>query len=1200
MPRSISPSTYLPCSPINEVKRSRSAVELRPVNSEKSGEPENDEINFKNVSDIKNDSDQFSGAEEAKEFFPSPSKFNQARLLSQVVPSRVVPSTILDKVNLIMRHVRPPNVKNTSDLLMPPQPFYGAWGLASLPGTLSSSDVLWAGNEPPSATSWFPWIVGHARIFDGILTYQDYIKAGKIKDNERSDCLVYLNAIWAKRALTELKESVKESDLSQEEINEIKSAISIVEALAKEKRETFLNFVPDKLKIREWVGLGRDAGLGVVGTGHSLNVLATFILGDKAKLLSTAKDFAGVVPFIGGSLSAISGITGVVQGVAELIDGKNAAKALKEAEDFDKHVFADYFNKFPELESLIRHRQNLRDLQLDLAKLLKLHGGFRVGNGCIGLGAAVAALIIVAGGASAGIAYLVAGLTGGAFLLWANIRATLARNAQNKFDKTYRAISAVNDNPEGIPGLPTDKSLPSIQEIAQNFSEKLNNPVTRGETIEMLVKLGIPDGVVNSEPVDVKELAKYLVPSRGITVPDRVALSNVYTKSKTAEERLRVVQAWLDHKELKKVGVEHIAKKTVKDLPHWSRHLKTGSDMGDPGKSKLTLELIRELWDEQGFKSYMQKSLNLEEGVVLSGPDDAWRLLKSRRETTMTQEKASAAVAALINGTKVDAIQRCLNSLKKDPMTLACKDVLKVRFAIDENCKHKEGIKAALRDHVSKTTLDVNTIGNFMAVYKATLEQDKAPLLNVMNDFLQKTHDQMNNEEQKKFNQMLDVTGDFRSLSAKEMDAILGKVHKFLLVSKKLQGQTLTKVIASLHKYPTNRSYPHDVVQLAALRELRIRCSLGNPEDVKHTLALAKELSRGELHKRAFGPGKGGGVLGFFGYRLNEKGVIVEELVKRCLGQGSPINSFSASMAKQLRANHSNEPAYIAALTYWTNKLIGTGEETNLSKLADRLDLYRTPGKLETALKRNDLSADGPEMTCLNYRLNVAKEELKSTASVLKDHTKWREDDSSRFVTQLTEFFSLEKIARNYNIKVNVMELGLPLELKDRLDHYRAALEYNNNKARAKNIRAIKWEFDNLKTGNKLAANPFWSAKFLNSRTELRTEVFKEMEKRYDWLSKADSYKRFVKKVNEIASMNTSRLTSALKKNDPVGDYWIYNQFVTYGLEKPTLETLIILKNVAKNGDLSLLEKIAKIRDDAFLDKLNNKILDNLPKVVSA
>ncbi|MDT7520748.1 hypothetical protein RAE19_19085 [Rhodoferax sp. TBRC 17660] len=328
--------------------------------------------------------------------------------------------------------------------------------------------------------------------------------------------------------------------------------------------------------------------------------------------------------------------------------------------------------------------------------------------------------------------------------------------------------------------------------------------------------------------------------------------------------------------------------------------------------------------------------------------------------------------------------------------------------------------------------------------------------------------------------------------------------------------------------------------------------------------------------------------------------MIVEELVKRCLGQGSPINSFSASMAKQLRANHSNEPAYIAALTYWTNKLIGTGEETNLSKLADRLDLYRTPGKLETALKRNDLSADGPEMTCLNYRLNVAKEELKSTASVLKDHTKWREDDSSRFVTQLTEFFSLEKIARNYNIEVNVMELGLPLELKDRLDHYRAALEYNNKKARAKNIRAIKWEFDNLKTGNKLAANPFWSAKFLNSRTELRTEVFKEMEKRYDWLSKADSYKSFVKKVNEIASMNTSRLTSALKKNDPVGDYWIYNQFVTYGLEKPTLETLIILKNVAKNGDLSLLEKIAKIRDEAFWDKLNNKILDSLPKMVSA
>jgi hypothetical protein len=1102
------------------------------------------------------------------------------------VPSQEAPH-IIAQVQQIRSQFHRGNKQDTSRSLIPEKNYYAMWSAATFLGTGTST-----------VFPYINWVAGQGRLGDRNYADKDANNARVINEQDRQDCHDHLNALWAILTLTELEKSAT----GEANIALIKSAKQEAQSLAEDTGRTFVKYVANDYWLRSWLALWRDKHLASFNTLNSVNTLATHIINfpKNPDLLGAPKNFVETVPYISAGAGLLSGLMSGAQAGFEIYNAYKSKEALSAAADLDKQVFAEYSHECPELAALIWHRQILRDSQDFLATLLACHGGVRLGNGIIAASAGLATIIIVAGGATAGAASIVAGVAGGLYLLWVNIRATIALNVQKRYDKMLRAINANNENAKGIYGLHPDKSHPSIRDIAKALSVRINNPDSATKTKTMLEALGIPKWVAESAATDGgKQLAEYLVPDRGIHVTKSDALRNVYSRSKaTAQQQLRAVQEWLADPDQKELKLETIAKKTGKNTPHWSKHLAPGENMGDPCKSSLTREIIDENWNDGAFQRYMRNSLHPSDGELLSSADDAWKLLESRREKTKTQEKASATVAAWINGMKVDSIQRCLNSENEDPLTGACKDVLKKRFGIKENCKDKESIKAALRLKVSEIDLNVNTIGNFMSVYKATSAVDKVPLLKKMNEFLQKTHDEMHPDDQGEFTNMLGFKGGiFRELKLEEMDAILGKIHKFLLVSKKLHDQTLTKVIASLYKYPTGFSIPNDVARIAAIRELRNRCDTAKADmtDVGHTLALAKKLSSEKLHTTAFAAGEGGGVLSFFGYRLNQKGKFIRELVERCLSPVSSINSFSAAsrLAKQLRANQIEESAHINALTYWSKKFIDTGDETDLTKIADRLDLYRTPGKLEKALKRNDLSADGPEITCLKDRLKVAGDELSKTASVLKDHTKWTKDDSSRFVTQLTEFFSLKKIAGNYKENVAVQDPVLPTELKGRLDYYSAALEWDNKTARAKNIRAIKWEFDNLKTGG-LAANPFWSAKFLKTQTGLQGEVMEGMTTRYDWLSKKDSYKILVKKVNEMDSMKTSDLSSALKRSDPVSFNWIKNQFVLYGLEYPNNDVLQNLKDAAGKGDLSLLEKIAQTLQEAFGEKLQNEMAKSL------
>ncbi|MDT7523133.1 hypothetical protein RAE21_12050 [Rhodoferax sp. TBRC 17198] len=772
------------------------------------------------------------------------------------VPSQPDPVIKAKVAQILMRCFGAP-VADPTNCGIPEDKFYLGWSATTLLGASTSVQ-----------TPWISFGSSQFRILDGYLCHKGYENASLENQRELHDCLNYLNAMWAIQTLAELKRASSEEDQPL-----IIEAETQVQDLASKKYSTFAKYVADEIKLAAKLGYSRDVIMSGISTLHVGNTIAATFLKDvpQTQLSGSAKEFLGVVPFLGPSLGILSGFSSSIQGILEANSASDLEEALLEAQRLEQEVFAssDYgdANIQKLLLNLIWHRQQRRDLELLKAKLLKYNGTFRTTNGVIGIGASATAIgLFAAGGAAVfsaatlGISAIVGGVAGGLFLLWANISSTIAQHVQKSYDKVWRSINAKNQGgPQNISKLPTDSSRQSIQEISNAFAQKIADQETRSKTIELLVALGIPRLIAETAGADGgKRLADHLIPPRGIPMSNEDALRKVYLGPGTAQGKLLAVQEWLADPVLQKTDLEQIAKRTNENTLAWSKYLAPGENMGDICKSRLTLKRIEAHWGDDTFRKFMKASLNTE-SVVNAG--DAWRLLQSQREETKTQEKASATVAAWINGMKVDSILNCLESPKTDALTLEYKKVLE-SFGIGTDYKDIDGIKKALRAHVSTTDLNVNTIGNFMAVYKETSENDKVPLRRKMKDFWLTTVDNMHKDEQKEFMQMLGVNDGVSGPSeAEQMDAMLGKIHKFLLVSEKLQGQTLTKVIASLHEYPTDGSIPKDIARIAAIRELRARCSTADQTDVGHTLALAKELSSGQLHERTFGAGEGGACL---------------------------------------------------------------------------------------------------------------------------------------------------------------------------------------------------------------------------------------------------------------------------------------------------------------------------------------------------
>ena len=408
-------------------------------------------------------------------------------------------------------------------------------------------------------------------------------------------------------------------------------------------------------------------------------------------------------------------------------------------------------------------------------------------------------------------------------------------------------------------------------------------------------------------------------------------------------------------------------------------------------------------------------------------------------------------------------------------------------------------------------------------------------------------------------------------VNEQRVDAMLPLFQQFLLVSEKLRAQTLSKVVASLHTYPTG-GFPPALCRLAALRELRLRCEKtdGAPSDqqnIQRALTLIKPLLEQKLHTRTLGAGQGGGVFGFFGYTLNGKGKFVEYLVKTCQG-GAPTPVDLSHAELQQLFERSDDPAYRDALMHFTNQPKEQAPSDAI-RFAEAYALRHRPGALEEALTGRTPQA---ARDSLSVQLDAARQRAEASFKAF---------DTTISVADLKAYFELEALAKRHQLDGrSPLALGID---NDRLQFYRAALTWPNKTARAKNIRAMQTEFEQLKQGQAGTGNPFWSAKFLASQgAKVDNAEWAKMRKLHpELLARSYTYKAQVQTLQAWNHMSLATLWQAIQKKEPSKvHHWVQLQYRAWGLPIPVNLDNVLAKLKKAKTTHELAVQLLEVKTD--------------------
>lgn len=983
------------------------------------------------------------------------------------------------------------------------------------------------------------------------------------KEQALEDCRVYLTAVSSLRAL----EKLKEAKPSPADLKLIEDARKTLQALADARKATFLsclnleNLVP-RCELAWW----RDVVFGSVSLAKIVPTTTVCIMSAGGPLAGVAKDLAGTLPYLSSAIGMVTGVLHIAQAACEGKDARSSRQALLQAELSDKCLFLRLLEQGldadgvvgQDLLDLLGHRSRERGLKKLLdADLTEAHSWVRGIYGGSSLGGAVATTVLTAlggaaliGAASMGVLGLVGVALAGAYMLWFGIRANIGTEALKAHAKGRRTAEAVHDRKaDSMPGLSNVQQGRSIQAIASSMVMRLKQEATRDPTIRVLQAMGISSTPIDAaiqmpEGEDDQPLIELIVQwgMQTVSGSEKAALRRFYARADApASDKLTALERW--------VALGDKAEDIVlppEEGPAWARHLAHGDGMGDLCRSSLTPSLIRKHWNETGFQSALSRMLG-HDAVMFADAmasattdrekqDIAWQGLEWLRSERQRKAKVRATIAGCIR----DGLWRNLQlSLKDDPATFEHRRVLVEEYGISGKKDQQTipDILAALQQHALKQPLQTNTLPSFMAICKASEGDPKRQLANKVQVLVDDTLRSMGGTvEDEEVWAALGVRPPGR-IDEHNVDAVLPVLRQFLTLSEKLRAQTLPKVVASLHTYPTG-GFPPALCRLAALRELRLRCEQtdGAPPDlqnIQRAFVLIKPLLRQKLHTRTFGAGQGGGVFGFFGYTLNGKGQFIEYLVKTCQG-GAPA-PVALSRAELLQLFEvSKEADYREALMHFTTNLKDPAPSI-AAQFAEAYALQHTPGALEKALKSRDAAA---ALGSLTVQLDAARQRVEASLKAF---------DTADTVAAMQKYFDLEALAMRHKVTIPPLE-GIE---KTRLQFYRAALTWPNKTARAKNIRAVQVELDQRKQGQPPTGNPFWSAKFLASRgAAVNNDAWKKMRALHpDILAKAYTYKTQVQTLRAWNRMGMDTVWQATQQKDPSKAlHWIRLQFKTWGL----------------------------------------------------
>lgn len=794
------------------------------------------------------------------------------------------------------------------DDLLSAQHVYPAWCVLLFatvgPGYGTSIDFQTGAEHPNAGLHYLPaMIAGLGQAGDSKITW-DGVRGGLASHRqELEDCHVYLNAVSGLQALAALK-THQASDRAL-----VEQARARFEELVQTHVATFQRCLePGYLVPRCMIAGVRDVGLGGLSLLKTIPTAAVNGMATGGPLTGAAKDLATTLPHLSSALTMLTGVFHIAHAILEGLDARRNLKALLKAEQFDKNVFEAHGAGCPELLELLEQRHQWRELARLDADLLDLHGWIRGIYGGTSLGGAVAGAVLtglggaaVFGAAGVGIPGLVGIFLAGAYMMWYGIRANIRTAKQKCHEKACRTIAALHErSADKMPGLSSPHLSRPIQAIARDIVGRLQTQDTQQQTRQMLIALGLApsavDAAIDGDSKPIIPLIEQLG-SQATLSSESEGLRRFHAcPDKPASKQLTVLERWMDlgHKPADITAPCDLAQAS------WTQYLAPGADMGDLRKSSLTPQLIRHHWNDAGFQPALRRQLCTKGFHVMKTPDDAWALLDIHRTDMHREAKVRAEVAGWINAGQWHHVKRCL---RDDLATLAHRKVLQEDYGILP--RHAGNILAVLQQRAATLPLQTDTLPSFMAIYKASDATGKRLLLPQVQALVDASAQSMPKDEGVALRTALGITAD-SGIHEGNVDAVLQSLQKFLAVSEKLRGQTLSKVVASLHTYPTDSHFPKALCHLAAMRELRMRCEtkgcdLGRP-DVEHALKQAKALSTQKLHTRTIGAGEGGGVFGFGGYRLNKQGAFIRSLFEQCM------SSKPGTSPKQEESSMSSKP----------------------------------------------------------------------------------------------------------------------------------------------------------------------------------------------------------------------------------------------------------------------------------------------------
>jgi len=997
---------------------------------------------------------------------------------------------------------------------------------------------------------------------DSKITYDGVRAALAGKEQTLEDCRVYLTAVSGLQAL----EKLKEAEPRPAALKMIEDARKTLQALADARKATFLSCLnPEYLVPRCELAWWRDVVFGSASIAKVVPTTTVCVMSASGPLAGAARGLASALPYLSGAITMVTGVLHLLQAVFEGKDARNSREALRQAERFDKQLFLELTERGLDADGavgqnlldLLAHRSRNRGLRelLD-SDLTEAHSWVRGIYGGTTLSASVATTVLTAlgtatliGAASMGIFGLVSVALAGAYMLWFGIRANIGTEAQKAHDKACRTAEAVHGRQaDSMPGLSTAHQGRPIQAIARSMVAQLKQESTRKHTAQVLQAMDISSSAIDAaihapQEENDQALIELIVQWGAQTTSgsEKESLRRFYARSDVpASDKLMALEQWTA------LGnePEDIVQKP-KEGPAWARHLAQGARMGDLSQSSLTPSLIQKYWHETGLQASLDRMLKREGAVTFADAmasattekkkqDIAWQGLEEVRFEKQRKARVRAMVAKWVRGGQWGNLQISL----RDEM-LEHQRVMVEEYGISarKDQQNIPSILAALQRHALKQPLQTDTLPSFMAICKASEGDPKRQLADKVQALVDDTVRSMGGTvEDEEVWAGLGLKPPGR-IDAHNVDAVLPVLLQFLTLSEKLRAQTLTKVVASLHTYPTG-GFPPALCRLAALRELRLRCEKpdGLPPDlqnIQRAFVLIKPLLRQKLHTRTIGAGQGGGVFGFFGYTLNGKGKFIEYLVKTCQGDTPAPVALSRAELRQL-FGLSDDPAYRDALTHFTG-----APAPEAARFAEAYALQHTPGELEKALKRRDATVARDSLIA---QLDAARQRVETSFQTV---------NTGNTVALMKKYFELEALAIRH--RVNVVPLALGIE-DEKLKFYRAALTWSNQKALAKNIRAVQVELEQQKRGQLERGNPFWSETFLRSQNAEYTEWKKMRALHPDILGKsfhAPTYKAQVQTLQGLHRMGMPALWQAVRKGQPKALDWIQLQFKTWGHSTP-------------------------------------------------